>query len=120
MLRKRQSGELLYIAWKLNQSDAASAPSVLTRLVQGETWGLYRLRSWVIANGEARALLAPQAPLERIAEAIWGEGSQPLGSRWIAGKQACAAAAREIETIPVDLGLASRPEQWPLSSAARC
>jgi hypothetical protein len=26
--------------------------------------------------------------------------------------------AREIETTPVSLGLAARPEQWPLSSAA--
>jgi hypothetical protein len=116
--RKRLGGELLYIAWKLNISDAASAADVRARLVKGENYHLDRLHSWVIANGEARALLAPEAPLEQIAKAIWGVASQPLGGRWVAGERACAAAAREIETVPVDLGLAPRPEQWPLSSAA--
>jgi hypothetical protein len=116
--RNQLRGEWLYIAWKLETADASGAATAMTRLVDGEGRHLYRLRSWVIVKGEAHVLLAPMAPLEQIAEAIWTEGTQPLLSRWVAGERAGAATAREIETAPVDLGLASRPEQWPLSSAA--
>lgn len=111
---------LLYIAWKLETVGAASAENVQRRLAEGEGNRLYRLRSWVIVNGEARALLKPDAPLEQITESIWSDGAQPVRSRWVAGQRACARAAREIETVPVELGLASRPEQWPFSSAAVC
>lgn len=79
---------------------------------------LYRLQSWVIVNGEARALLKPESPLDEITEAIWRDGAEPLKSRWVDGMRRCAEISREIETAPVLLGLALRPEQWPFSSAA--
>jgi len=112
-------GDALYLAWKLDTADAASAGRVQQLLARGEGMHLYLLRSWVVANGEVRALLAPSAPLEEITEAIWESRSAPTASRWIAGRRACAAMARAIETIPVNLGLAARPEEWPFSSAAR-
>ena len=108
----------MYIAWKLSDMDAASAGDVQARLTRGEGRKLYRLQSWVIMDREVRALLQPASPLEEITGAIWGEGTSPLRSRWIAGTQACAEAAREIETAPVLRGLALRPEQWPWSSAS--
>jgi len=116
--RNRITGDALYIAWKLNTADGSAAGDVKDRLAQGEGKKLYRLRSWVIVNGEARALLNPDAPLEEITAAIWDEGARPLRSRWVAGSRACAAVSREIERAPVTLGLAPRPEQWQLSSAA--
>jgi hypothetical protein len=116
--RDRITGDALYIAWKLDTADAAAASRMQDRLEKGHNRKLYRLRSWVIVNGEARALLAPEAPLEEITEAIWPRDTQPLLSRWIAGRRACAETARQIEQAPVALGLARRPEQWPYSSAS--
>jgi hypothetical protein len=112
------AGDALYISWKLSTSDAASAGTIQERLTEGEGKKLYRLWSWVVANGEARALLQPDAPLEQIAAAIWDTSALPVQSRWVEGRRACAEIAREIETVPVTLGLAKRPEQWPFSSAA--
>jgi hypothetical protein len=108
----------LYIAWKLEE-DAVSAGSMGQMLTGGENRNLYRLRSWMVARGEARALLVPSAPLEEIADALWIAGAPPVSSRWIAGQRKCAAMTREIETTPVQLGLARRPEEWPFSSAFR-
>src|ERR1700704_90305 len=65
-------------------------------LARGEGDHLYRLRSWVIVNGEERALLAPEVSLHRIANAIWNDADQPIQSRWVASERACAAVAREI------------------------
>lgn len=118
MNRKNLVGDALYIAWRTNPADANSAGVAKNRLASGEGRHLYRLRSWVIVNGEARALLAPAAPLEQIAGALSDDAGQLLASRWVAGQRACAELAREIERSPVALGLAERPEQWPYSSAA--
>jgi hypothetical protein len=107
----------LYVAWRL-ETDNDSANSLQQKLARGETRNLYQLRSWMAAKGEARALLVPEAPLEEIADALWSPMSRPLATRWIRGMGKCAAMTREIETVPVAMGLASRPEQWPWSSAA--
>jgi hypothetical protein len=108
----------LYLAWKFRAADDASAERVWNRLSLGERQHLFRLRSGVVVNGEARALVAPLAPLESIAAAIGELASEPVVSRWIGTESACVALSREIESVPVHLGLAPRPEQWPLSSAA--
>ena len=79
---------------------------------------LYRLRSWVVVNGEIRALVAPAAPVEEIAQAARHEHCETVSARWIITERACTDLVREIETAPVNLGLASRPEEWPFSSAA--
>ncbi len=105
----------LYIAWKFDPAGVTSALGVWNSLSRGEILHLFRLRSRVVVNGEVRALLSPAAPLERIADAI---SADLLTSRWIGTERECAAMAREIESVPVKLGLAQRPEQWPLSSAA--
>jgi hypothetical protein len=118
MARKVYGGDALYIAWKLDAADAVSAIRAQELLAKGEFLKLYRLQSWVVAQGEVKALLAPAAPLEQITRVIWTVRVQPLSSRWIPGKRACAEMAREIEFVPVGLGLAMRPEQWPFSSAA--
>jgi hypothetical protein len=119
MARKVYGGDALYIAWKLDTADAASAQRAQRLLAKGEQRNLYCLRSWVVAAGEVRALLSPAASLELITETIWSGKVEPLESRWVPGKRACAVLAREIETVPVGLGLAVRPEQWPFSSAAK-
>jgi hypothetical protein len=62
--------------------------------------------------------MAPAAPIERIAEAIWGCPANAIVTRWIANVDLITRLAREIEMAPVSLGLAKRPEQWPFSSAA--
>jgi hypothetical protein len=111
-------GDALYVAWKIEPADEIGARKVSLQLRRGEDKNLYRLRSWVIAGGEARALLAPAAPLERIAEAIWQRPADAILTEWIESADACAQLAREIETAPVSMGLAKRPEQWPFSSAA--
>jgi hypothetical protein len=88
--------DALYLAWKLDATDASSVRRAQDRLTSGAERSLYRLRCWSIGNGEARALLSPAAPLEQIAQAIWQDPSQPVFSRWIAGKRAFAAATLEI------------------------
>jgi len=108
--------DALYVAWKL-EGDAEAADSVHRLLTGGEDRNLYRLRSWMVAKGEARALLVPAAPLEDIANALFTPVASQLSTRWIAGRRKCSAVTHEIENAPVRLGLASRPEQWPLSSA---
>jgi hypothetical protein len=118
MARNVVGGDALYIAWKLDAADAGSAMRAQELLAQGERLKLYRLQSWVVAQGEVKALLAPAASLEQITGIIWTDHVQPLSSRWIPGKRACAEMARRIESVPVGLGLAMRPEQWPFSSAA--
>jgi hypothetical protein len=112
------SRNALYLVWKLNGSDNGTAGSTWSRLSEGQSRNLYRLRSWVITNGEARALIAPSAPLEQIAGAIWDSTPALVSSRWVAGTRACACMTREIEDVPVRLGLAGRPEEWRYSSAA--
>jgi len=106
------------MAWKTSPAGVHSARLAKKRLALGEGRHLYRLRSWVILNGEVRVLLAPAAPLEEIAGAVSNRPEEMICSRWIAGQRACAELAREIERAPVVLGLADRPEQWPYSSAA--
>jgi hypothetical protein len=108
--------DALYVAWKLHE-DADSSGSLRQMLTGGEDRNLYRLRSWMVARGEARALLVPSVPLEEIADALWAPLAQPVSTRWIAGQRKCASVTREIERTPVQLGLASRPEEWPFSSA---
>lgn len=108
--------DALYVAWKL-EADSDSAGSIQQMLTVGEDRNLYRLRSWMVARGEARALLTPSVPLEEIASALWAPIASPVSTRWIAGQRKCAALTREIERTPVQLGLATRPEEWPFSSA---
>jgi hypothetical protein len=118
MARQRQTRHALYLAWKLDSTDDESASRARNRLTAGEGRSLYRLCSWAIAQGEAHVLLAPTAPLEEIVEAILPGSGQPTSSRWIESTRDCAIAVREIETVPVRLGVARRPEQWPFSSAS--
>ena len=108
--------DALYIAWKM-EAHPDSAEALQQVLSVGEGRRLYRLRSWIATRGEARALLIPEAPLEEIAEALRSPGSETISFRWIYGPTRCAAAAWEIETTPVRLGLAGRPEEWRYSSA---
>lgn len=112
------SRNALYLVWKLNGTDNGTAGYARRRLSAGEMGHLYRLRSWVITNGEARALLAPEAPLDQIANAIQDGGDRLVSSRWVAGTRACETVKREIENVPVHLGLVDRPEKWRYSSAA--
>ena len=90
-------GDALYVAWKLDTADAASAKRARELLAKGEQMHLYRLQSWVVSDGEVQALFAPSASLEQIVGAIWDEDVEPLSSRWIPGKRECAVLAREIE-----------------------
>jgi hypothetical protein len=108
--------DALYIAWRLEE-DAHPPESVQELLTSGEDRKLYRLRSWMVARGQARALLVPEAPLEEITDALWKPIAPPVSTRWVAGQRQCAVITRKIETKPVELGLASRPEEWPFSSA---
>jgi hypothetical protein len=109
--------DALYVAWKLEPSNEAEASSLQGLLASGADRKLYRLRSWMVAKGEVRALLVPDAPLEEIAEALFSPIATQLSTRWVAGQRSCAAVTREIENAPVTLGLAKRPEEWPWSSA---
>ena len=111
-------GDALYMAWRFDAADGCSAGRMQDLLTRGERQKLYRLISWVVVDGEVRALLEPAAPLEQIAAVVWKGSTKQVASRWIASESACAAVTREIEISPVALGLAMRPEQWPYSSAA--
>ena len=91
---------------ELDTSDT-SADSMQQVLTEGEDRNLYRLRSWMVARGEARALLIPAAPLKEIADTLWNPVAPPAATRWIAGQRKCAALTREIETAPVEFGLAN-------------
>lgn len=115
---RTQDCEALYISWKLEAGDDL-ADSMRRAITEGEDRNLYRLCSWMVAGGEARALIVPEAPLEEIADALWVPVAPPIATRWVAGQRKCAALTREIETAPVEFGLASRPEEWPFSSAFR-
>ena len=108
--------QALYLSWRL-PDDTGAVDRLQHRLSSVRFRKLFRLRSWVIVDGHAQALLAPVASLDRIADALWESEAEPVASRWVQGL-ACASVAREIETTPVSLGLAIRPEQWPWSSAA--
>ncbi len=112
-----QNTDALFIAWRLQPDDRASAQRTRRKLNSGESRKLFRLRSWVIVQGEVQALLSPAVSLDRIASSIWGDNSSPTSSRWIRRNE-CAKIVRDMETIPVILGLAARPEQWPWSSAS--
>jgi hypothetical protein len=105
----------LYLVWQTSRATAVGA--IQRRLKQGERQRLYRLRSWVIVNNEAHALVTPSACLDEIVDELWQGEIQPLRTRWVP-RAACADVAREIERVPVRLGLSRRPEQWPHSSAA--
>lgn len=113
------TGESLYFAWRLDSHDPGASRQARALLARGQVNRLYRLRSWVVVNDEARALVVPEVSLDEIAGAIWNEHDRPVKSRWIQSRRACAALSREIESRPVALGLATRPEEWPYSSAAR-
>lgn len=112
-----QPGNVLYISWKFDSRDG-SARRVSDKLAHGERLHFYRLRSWVVLDGEARVLLDPAAPLAHISQVVAQKDASAVDSRWIGDALEFAEMAREIETAPVTLGLTERPEQWPLSSAA--
>ena len=118
MSHNPRNGMSLYLAWKLKSEDSVSADNARALLAQGERRELYRLRSWAITQGEAQALVTPKVSLDQITGAIWIETDKPTRTRWVSSARACAAVAREIETKPVQLGLADRPELWPFSSAS--
>jgi hypothetical protein len=105
----------LYLVWQTSRAIAVGA--IQRRLEQGEQQRLYRLRSWVIVNNETHALVTPSASLDEIVDELWHGETQPLKTRWVS-RSACAHIAREIERVPVLLGLSERPEQWPHSSAS--
>lgn len=109
--------DALFLAWRLQSDDQMAARKTRRRLNSGESRQLYRIRSWVIVRGEVQALLSPAVSLDRIASSIWGQNSAPTSTRWVRRSE-CPKLVREMETIPVTLGLAARPEQWPWSSAA--
>lgn len=111
-------GNALYVVWRLQEDGGPSAQRARKLLNRGQQQHLYRLRSWVAVNGEIRALMAPAAPVEEIAEAARKQRCETVSARWIISERACTDLVRQIETAPVNLGLASRPEEWPFSSAA--
>ena len=104
----------LYLAWTL-QSTQREAHELLA---SGERRKLYTLTSWVVTEDAIEALLRPAASLEEITAAIWSTPPKLNRARWISTRSACMEITREIETAPVRLGLARRPEEWPFSSAA--
>ncbi len=108
----------MYIVWRFCGAGEPSAARAWKLLHQGQKLRLYRLHSWVAINGEIRALVAPAAPVEEIAAAARKERCETVSTRWVVTERACTSLVREIETAPVNLGLASRPEEWPFSSAA--
>jgi hypothetical protein len=111
-------GNALYIVWRFRGDGERSTARARKLLHRGQALHLYRLRSWVAINGEIRALVAPAAPVEEIAQAARAECCETVSARWVITQRACMDLVREIETAPVQLGLASRPEEWPFSSAA--
>ncbi len=112
------TGNALYIVWRFRDAGECSTARAQKLLNHGQKLRLYRLHSWVAVNGEIRALVAPAAPVEEIAAAARRERCETVSTRWVASERACTSLVREIETAPVQLGLASRPEEWPFSSAA--
>ena len=110
MADRTTAGDALYLAWRLSRADADSAHAAFETM-QRAAQRLFHLKSWVVVNGEACALVMPRAPLDLIAETVWNEGTQPLATRWVRGQRACAKVSRRIECMPVVLGLAERPEQ---------
>ena len=112
-----QTGGALYVAWQTASQGTRSAIATRRQLFQGEKQHLYRLRSWVVVNGEAQVLVTPVGSLDEIVGELWRGASRPLRTRWVSGR-ACARLSRAIEREPVRLGLIGRPEQWPHSSAA--
>jgi 4'-phosphopantetheinyl transferase EntD len=112
------AGNALYIVWRFRGAREHSTARARKLLNHGQKLHLYRLHSWVAVNGEIRALVAPAAPVEEIAAAARKERCETVSTRWVATERACTNLVREIETAPVHLGLASRPEEWPFSSAA--
>ena len=87
--------DALYLAWKLDATDASSVRRAQDRLTSGAERSLYRLRCWSIGNGEARALLSPAAPLEQIAQAIWPVSYTHLDVYKRQGR--CRRLARELK-----------------------
>jgi hypothetical protein len=121
---RTQVCDALYVSWKLvageNGETGEDIADLMRRAItSGEDRNLYRLRSWMVAKGEVRALIIPEAPLEEIADALWAPVAPPIATRWIAGQRKCAVLTHQIENAPVEFGLASRPEEWPFSSAFR-
>lgn len=110
--------DTLYVCWLMAGSGKREANATRRRLTEGEARDLYRLRCWVIVNGEVRALLSPVAPLDAVVGNLWRGAIQPMRASWVPGPVACARLRREIEQLPVALGLTRRPEQWHYSSAA--
>jgi hypothetical protein len=114
---KDSAGDALYFAWKIGRAGDDAAGEVREALEKGESRKLFRLRSWVVVGCEAQALVTPGASLDQITEAIWVGDSVPTASRWVRRGADCAELTRQMETAPVQEGLARRPEQWPYSSA---
>src|ERR1700734_3196034 len=69
----------LHVAWKVASADAASARVLRNRLKAGHDDRLFFLQSLDFGDGEAVAILLPEAPLEEIAALILGPGLQPVG-----------------------------------------
>lgn len=111
-------GNALYIVWRTRGVVELATARARKLLRRGQTLQLYRLRSWVAVNGEIRALVAPAAPLREIAEAARKEHCDTVSAHWVVSERACMNLVRDIEMAPVHMGLASRPEEWPFSSAA--
>jgi hypothetical protein len=108
----------LYMVWRYEGAGKGSATQAQNLLNRGQEKCLFQVRSYVAANREVRVLLNPAAPVEEIARAARKQRYETVTTRWIASERTCTSLIREIETVPVNLGLASRPEEWPFSSAA--
>jgi hypothetical protein len=69
----------LHVAWRVASADAASVRALRDRLKAGHQERLFVLRSLDFGDGEACAVIVPEAPLEDIAAVIWSAGLQPVG-----------------------------------------
>src|ERR1700733_2869267 len=79
MARLAVDESALQVAWSIASADTASARVLRDRLDAGQEARLFNLMSLDFRDGEACAVLVPEAPLEDIAGVIWSTGLHPVG-----------------------------------------
>ncbi len=72
----------LFLSWKLDRRPDP-ALRALARVAEGERQGLYVLRRFSAAEGEAQAYLEPRNDLETILESVYDDPADLLSCRWI-------------------------------------
>jgi hypothetical protein len=74
--------KVLHVTWAFPFADSVSVSTLHERLVAGQKSRLFDIQMWDCRDGQVSAILAPEAPVDEVVEAIRKIGRKP-SALWV-------------------------------------